>query len=56
MYKVRNIRACFEPRYMCVGVCWETYECLLYSGIDIYICLIPCFPIEITVVAMANGQ
>jgi len=35
----------FEPRDLWVGVYWNKWECMAGKYIDIYICILPMFPI-----------
>jgi len=35
----------FEPRDLWIGVYWNRFECAGGKYLDVYICLIPMFPI-----------
>lgn len=51
MDKNMTIKFEFEPRDLWIGVYWDThYQCVgeVCGIINIWICLIPCFPIHIT--------
>lgn len=43
-----KVRVEFKLEDMWVGVFWRKWEFGRAIGIDIWICLVPCFPIHIT--------
>jgi hypothetical protein len=43
--QLRGVRVLFEPRNIWIGVYWTERFWVNGPGLDIYICLLPCFPL-----------
>lgn len=53
-----SVKIEFKPRYFWIGAYWETEETLQGWNLrtDVWICVIPCFPIHLTIIKYWIGK